>query len=127
LVLAVLATWRIAHLLVSEDGPAGVIAGLRRRLGSSSIGRLMDCFGCVSLWVALPLAFYVTVSPLDLLLSWLALSGAAFMLERVVPEPLVIRQVDEVNDGEMSDGMLRPKPIQPGPAGADAHRPASRR
>ncbi len=52
LVLAVLATWRVTHLLVSEDGPADMIVRFRALLGQSLAGRLMDCFNCLSLWIA---------------------------------------------------------------------------
>ena len=41
--LAALATWRVCHLLAGEDGPGGIMARLRLRLG-----RLADCFGCLS-------------------------------------------------------------------------------
>ena len=48
--LAVLATWRITHLLAREDGPADLIARLRMLLGHGFFGRLIDCFQCVSVW-----------------------------------------------------------------------------
>jgi hypothetical protein len=82
-VLAVLATWRVTHLLANEDGPADVIFRLRRRLGDGFIGSLMDCFNCMSIWIAAPLALFVSTNPLDWLVSWLALSGGACLLERL--------------------------------------------
>ena len=90
-VVAVLAVWRVTHLLASEDGPADLIVRLRRRLGAGFLGRLMDCFQCLSLWVAAPLAFYVGGRPVELLLAWLAVSGAACLLERLGEEPVVIQ------------------------------------
>ena len=42
LTLAVLATWRITHLLANEDGPAGAIAKIRALLGRGFLGKLMD-------------------------------------------------------------------------------------
>jgi hypothetical protein len=83
IVLAVLATWRVTHLLANEDGPGGVIFRLRRRLGDGFIGGLMDCFNCMSIWVAAPLALFVSTNPLTWTVSWLALSGAACLLERL--------------------------------------------
>jgi hypothetical protein len=80
--LASLATWRLTHLLVEEDGPADVVVRLRARAGESWIGELMDCFYCLSIWVAAPLAIGVTPRRRDTPLVWLALSGAACMLER---------------------------------------------
>jgi hypothetical protein len=81
--LAVLATWRVTHLLANEDGPADIIFKLRRRLGDGLIGSLMDCFNCMSIWIAAPLALFVSTSPLGWAVSWLALSGGACLLERL--------------------------------------------
>ena len=80
--LAALVTWRLTHLFVAEDGPADVIVRLRRMLGDSVAGRAMDCFYCLSVWIALPLTFVVT-HKVEVLLVWPALSGAACLLERV--------------------------------------------
>ena len=55
--LAVLATWRVTHLITHEDGPAEVIYRIRRRIGAGFWGQLMDCFLCFSLWVAAAMAF----------------------------------------------------------------------
>jgi hypothetical protein len=81
--LASLATWRITHLLAEEDGPADVVLRLRARLGSGQLGSLMDCFYCLSVWVAAPLGFVVARRPREAPLTCLALSGAACLLERV--------------------------------------------
>lgn len=81
-VLCCLATWRLTHLLVSEDGPWDLVVRLRSRLGDSEAGRAMDCFYCTSLWLAMPMAFLAARSPWGWLLCWLALSGAASLLEQ---------------------------------------------
>jgi len=78
-----LATWRLTHLMVAEDGPFDLICHLRRLLGDSQAGRAMDCFYCSSLWLAMPMALMITRSPLDWLFAWLSLSGAASLLERL--------------------------------------------
>lgn len=83
-VLAVLATWRVTHLLAHEDGPADLIFRLRRRLGESVLGSLMDCFDCLSLWVAAPAAWLVSDAFLVWLPAWLALSGGACLLQQAV-------------------------------------------
>jgi Protein of unknown function (DUF1360) len=80
--LAALATWRLAHLVAEEDGPLNVIARARARAGTSVLGELMDCFYCLSLWSAAPLAFTVARRRRDVPVTWLALSGAACLLER---------------------------------------------
>jgi Protein of unknown function (DUF1360) len=106
-VLAALATWRVTHLLAYEDGPADIAARVRARLANSIVGGLIDCFGCLSIWVAIPFAFAVALAPVDLILSWLALSGAAFLLERMRPEPLVVERLSEPTEGMENNGMLR--------------------
>jgi hypothetical protein len=84
-VLAVLATWRVTHLLAEEDGPADLVVKFRSLLGDSPAGHLMDCFKCLSMWVAIPAAFFVTRMPLEWVPVWLALSGAACLLQRLAP------------------------------------------
>jgi hypothetical protein len=83
-VLAILAAWRVTHLLANEDGPADLIVKLRAALGDSLAGKLMDCFHCLSLWIAAPAALFVTHAPLLWLFVWLAISGAACLFESAV-------------------------------------------
>lgn len=82
LLLAVLAVWRVTHLLNAEDGPADVFVRLRRLVGSGLLGRLMDCFYCLSLWVALPFAWALGGTTFERALLWFGLSGGAILLER---------------------------------------------
>jgi len=42
----------------------------------------MDCYYCLSIWLAIPFAFMVADRNWSRLVSWLALSGAASLLER---------------------------------------------
>ena len=42
LTLAVLATWRSAHLVAHEDGPFELVVRLRARAGRGVLGSLMD-------------------------------------------------------------------------------------
>ena len=87
-VLAILATWRVTHLLANEDGPADLMVKLRAALGDSFVGKLMDCFKCLSLWIAAPAALFVTRAPLMNFFVWLAISGAACLLQAAVQESL---------------------------------------
>jgi hypothetical protein len=107
-VLAVLATWRATHLLAHEDGPADLIYRFRTLLARSWAGRLMDCFNCLSIWIAAPAALFVTVAPIDWLVTWLALSGAACLLERLVKEPVVFERMPQPEEGEFHH-VLRPE------------------
>jgi hypothetical protein len=90
--VASLATWRISHLVAREDGPGDLVAKLRRRLGPGWTGRLMDCFYCLSLWVAAPMAFFVAASTPDRIVAWIALSGAACLLERAGRSDAIVMQ-----------------------------------
>jgi hypothetical protein len=105
-VLAVLATWRVTHLLASEDGPADLIVRLRALLGQSIVGRLMDCFNCLSLWIAALAALFVSRRPLEWVFCWLALSGGACLLERFGHESVVLEPVPQPCKGE-NDHVLR--------------------
>ncbi|HYY34189.1 MAG TPA: DUF1360 domain-containing protein [Gaiellaceae bacterium] len=104
--VAVLATWRVAHLLASEDGPADVVVRLRARLGSTPGGKLMDCFKCLSLWVAAPASLFVARRPHELVPVWLAVSGAACLLESRSSSPVVFERGVEGGEG---DRMLWPE------------------
>lgn len=101
LLLAVLATWRVTHLLANEDGPADIIVKFRKLLGTSLAGQLMDCFNCLSLWIAAAAALFVSRRPLEWLMSWLAVSGAACLLERLGREPVVIQPQSEIPEGDL--------------------------
>ena len=85
LVLALLATWRVTHLLQAEDGPAKIFVRLRRAVGDGVWGSLLDCFYCLSLWIAAPFAIVTGSSWSERGMLWLALSGGACLLERWKP------------------------------------------
>ena len=82
LILAVLSVWRVTHLLNAEDGPGHVFVRFRLLAGSGFWGELLDCFQCLSLWVAAPFAFVLADNWAEKMLLWPALSGASILLER---------------------------------------------
>ena len=59
----------MTHLLASEDGPADLIVRFRALLGQSIVGKLMDCFNCLSLWIAALAALFVSRRPMEWLFS----------------------------------------------------------
>ncbi len=79
-ILCTLAVWRVAHLLACEDGPFDVVVRLRKFAGQSFFGTLLDCFYCLSLWIAVPFAFILSADWTAGIVTWLALSGAASLL-----------------------------------------------
>lgn len=82
LILSVLAVWRITHLFAKEDGPFDIIFAIRKKAGNGFFGRLLDCFYCTSVWVALPFGCWLGTGWAEKLLSWAAISGAACLLEQ---------------------------------------------
>src|SRR5512145_991088 len=91
LVLTALAAWRLAHLLVYEDGPGAVFARLRYRAGLRYVVRQgadgkpeatrtaanwlaegLTCVWCVSVWTATGL---VVLGELLQVLGWQSLHG----------------------------------------------------
>jgi hypothetical protein len=48
--------------------------------GQGFLGRLLDCFYCLSLWVAAPFAWFLNAEWTTGIITWLALSGAASLL-----------------------------------------------
>ena len=81
-VLCTFAAWRLTHLIVAEDGPWDLIVRLRAQLGDRMAGRVMDCFYCSSVWIAVPFPFIMTHGALNWFVCWLAISGAASLLEQ---------------------------------------------
>ncbi|MBC8085992.1 MAG: DUF1360 domain-containing protein [Phycisphaerae bacterium] len=85
-IASTLAAWRVSHLITAEDGPFNMVARLRAAAGSGFFGDLMDCFYCTSMWVALPLAYWVGHGWPERIIAWLAVSGGAILLERLIPD-----------------------------------------
>jgi hypothetical protein len=85
LAAATLATWRLTHFVVAEDGPWDVVVRLRRLAGDGPAGQLMDCFYCASLWLALPFVCWLAHDWAGRAVAWLAVSGGAMLLQRAWP------------------------------------------
>jgi hypothetical protein len=113
-----LAVWRVTHALWGEDGPGDVFAKARSLAGESFLGRTLDCFYCLSFWLALPFAFVASSHPIGVIVAWPAISGGAILLERVTAQAGDRAAVwTEINDraaeesskptGEDDHGMLR--------------------
>ena len=83
-IISALATWRVTHLLSKEDGPFDIIFLLRKKAGAGFFGNLLDCFYCLSLWIAIPFALYAGNNWKEMILLWLAFSAAACLPEKLI-------------------------------------------
>lgn len=118
LVLAVLAIWRLTFLLQAEDGPWDMVLHLRRRLGDSYWGKLMDCFYCLSLWIAAPFAIILGEGAGEILLLWPALSGGAILLHRATgggATEIGLQRPYYYEEQGVEHGMLRRPETEPVP------------
>ena len=106
LLLGILAVWRVTHLLQAEDGPWDVIFRLRRRAGDSFWGSLMDCFYCLSLWVAIPFTFLLGNGWQEWLALWPALSAGGILIERLTSDKEAAPPVWYVEDDEEAEHEL---------------------
>jgi hypothetical protein len=79
-ILSMLAVWRVTHLLACEDGPFDLIFKLKKISGQGFFGNLLDCFYCLSLWIAVPFAILLSADWTARTVAWLALSGGASFL-----------------------------------------------
>jgi len=110
LIIGTLSVWRVTHLLAAEDGPWQVMVRLRQQAGEGFLGKLSDCFYCLSIWIAVPVAVLIGEGWREVGLLWLALSGGAIVLERSTRrcEFVPARYIEDVED---DDGMLRKESI----------------
>lgn len=86
LLLGALCVFRVSHLLYGEDGPWDVFVRLRRLAGEGFWGGLLDCFYCLSVWIAAPFAYLLGEGWEERLLLWPSLSAGAIVIERLTAE-----------------------------------------
>lgn len=86
LILAILAVYRIAHMVAQEDGPFDVFARIRSiPTPESWVARGLSCVLCISFWVSLLAALLLahqdaTMQRSETLLTWLGIAGAVMVL-----------------------------------------------
>lgn len=81
--LAVLAAYRIAHMIALEDGPADVFALIRSKFPQeeSWIGRGVNCPLCIGFWSSLAVAMLLPFATWQVFaLNWLGVAGAVTVL-----------------------------------------------
>ena len=101
--LGVLSVWRVTHLLNAGDGPWELVVWLRRCAGTGFWAALLDCFYCLSLWIAAPAALFLSRKPVEGIFTWLALSGGACLLERTLNKSVVIEPMPPEAEREAND------------------------
>lgn len=106
-ILGVLAVWRVTNLFSSEAGPWNLLGRLRTWAGHGLWGSLLDCFYCLSLWIALPVAIGLGASWREKFLLWPALSGAAILLERVTVRTPAVPAASYYYESEETNHVLR--------------------
>jgi hypothetical protein len=95
-----LAIGRVVRLLPGVNGPWDLTTRRRDRFGATMPGRWMNCFYSMSLWIASPLAVLTSNGWLGIAVHWLALSGAACLLEKSTPRPGPEFQPVEIPEGD---------------------------
>ncbi len=106
-VLGVLSVWRLTHLLSAEDGPWDILVRLRSRAGHGVLGGLLDCFYCLSLWIAVPFALLIGSNWRQRILLWLSLSAGAILVNRIASLERGSPPVQYFEDQEEPDVLLR--------------------
>ncbi len=82
--LAVLATWRITHLLSKEDGPFDIFFRVKKQLGQGFFGSLLDCFYCLSIWISIPFGVWVGSTVMEKIICCIGISGAASIIQKFI-------------------------------------------
>ncbi len=107
LVLGILGVWRITHLFYAEDGPWDIFVRLRKLAGSGFWGKLLDCFYCLSLWIAVPFALVLGDGWMERIFLWPAFSAGAILLERAISRLQGTTPAPFVEDTEEQNALLR--------------------
>jgi len=86
--LAVLATYRVAHMVALEDGPWDVFTRLRTwamlRTPGGTLERGLSCPLCISFWLAFVAAIPLSAGLIGYMFQALAIAGAVVVLYKVV-------------------------------------------
>lgn len=102
ILLTGLATWRLSSLLVRESGPFEMFSKIRdwsgvkfdehsRCIGDTVVSQAFCCLWCMSIWIAIFPAFYLSLSHNHnityFVAMWLGTSGAAILFDSLIFRP----------------------------------------
>lgn len=82
-ILATFAAYRVAYMIVRDEGPLGAFAWLRGRVDPNQrtwIGRGLNCLMCVSFWVTLAVSLLLGAAWFE----WLAMAGVIVVWREVI-------------------------------------------
>lgn len=88
--LALLGTYRLSHMIVMEDGPFDVFAGLREKVGQGTwLGRGLHCVLCISFWLSYLMMIWLwlftqLLPPGTNIITWLGLAGGCLVLHKLL-------------------------------------------
>jgi hypothetical protein len=132
LMLGIICVWRVTHLLHAEDGPWDLLVHMRRVAGAGFWGRLLNCFYCLSLWIAALFSLVLAEGWKERLLLWPAMSGAAILLERATsnmdsPPPYYVEDQEDHNVLQQGQTAISNVSSEPTDAGSAAPGPEASR
>ena len=94
-----LASWRLSSLLVTEEGPFGILAKFRSFVGvrydelsmpygTNVIADVFTCVWCASMWIGIffSIIFYINAHLALMLALPFAVSTVAIVIERIMKE-----------------------------------------
>lgn len=84
LVAVILCVWRLTSLVCYEAGPFEIFSRLRRVFYTWRLGALVECFHCMSVWVAAGVVLAVYRPDWSSLVLVFAVSGGASLIERAL-------------------------------------------
>lgn len=82
LVLLSFAAWRVSSLLVNEEGPFRIFEWFREK--THSLGGLLDCLWCTSVWVAMPVALLTFGNLYWRIVAWLAVATGSIITDSII-------------------------------------------
>ncbi len=106
-IFGALAVWRMTHLVHCEHGPWHLLTRFRQTVRRTALGGVVDCFSCLSLWIAAPFAAGLGRRWSERFLLWLAYSAAAILIERVTYREEAVQPPIWVEGEGGSDELLR--------------------
>ena len=86
--IAMLAVYRLSHMIAMEEGPGAVFHLLREKFGQGNwFGRGLNCVLCISFWLSLSVPSFIMasnpVNPREFVILWVGTSGAVLTLHRL--------------------------------------------